>query len=252
MILKISGKTSGPMRHNANADWIDREKDRAQNIAEMEFETIGVEEIKSIIKKTHNWKAPGPDGLHNFWLKRLESFHEIIAKQITEILRGRATIPHFLTKGITFMVPKSSRTEDPSQYRPITCLPTLYKLITSCISQRINKHSETHNILAEEQKECRAKHMGCKEQLIIDSAVLKHVQKGKKDLFVAYVDYKKAFDSIPHSWLLHILEIYKINPHIINFLKNIMPTWRTVIKLQTKNRKHYDRRDIHKKKNFSG
>ncbi|KAL3286677.1 hypothetical protein HHI36_001174 [Cryptolaemus montrouzieri] len=60
------------------------------------------------------------------------------------------------------MLPKSDRTQDPSQYRPIACLPTLYKMPTSCISNRIYKHLDDNNIFAEEQKGCRKKHHGCK------------------------------------------------------------------------------------------
>jgi hypothetical protein len=26
-----------------------------------------------------------------------------------------------------------------------------------------------------------------------------------------FIDYKKAYDSVPHSWLIKILKIYKIN-----------------------------------------
>ncbi|KAL0841160.1 hypothetical protein ABMA28_014906 [Loxostege sticticalis] len=224
---------SNSVEHNQNAEWISNEKARSDSIPEMQFDDINVDEITAIINKTHNWKAAGVDSIQNFWFKKLYPFHEILAKQISDILKGNSVLPEFLTKGITFMLPKSSKTQDPSQYRPITCLPTLYKIITSCITHRINEHIELNNILSEEQKGCRKFHRGCKEQLIIDSTVLKYSQKHKKDIFISYIDYKKAFDSIPHSWLLEILEIYKINPKIIEFLKNTMTSWRTTINLRS-------------------
>ncbi|XP_041982517.1 uncharacterized protein LOC121735681 [Aricia agestis] len=46
-----------------------------------------------------------------------------------------------------------------------------------------------------------------------------------------YIDYKKAFDSVPHSWLIYILKHYKINPVIINCLEIIMPNWHTKLKI---------------------
>ncbi|KAL0883753.1 hypothetical protein ABMA27_015858 [Loxostege sticticalis] len=204
---------SNSVEHNQNAEWISNEKARSDSIPDMQFEDIGVDELTAIINKTHNWKAAGVDSIQNFWFKKLYSCHEILAKQISDILNGNNVLPEFLTKGITFMLPKSSKTQDPSQYRPITCLPTLYKIITSCITHRINEHIELNNILSEEQKGCRKFHRGCKEQLIIYST--------------------KAFDSIPHSWLLEILHIYKINPKIIEFLKNTMTSWRTTIHLRS-------------------
>ena len=59
---------------------------------------------------------------------------------------------------------------------------------------------------------------GCKESIIVDSAVLEQAHKDNRNLYIAYIDYHKAFDSVPHSWLIHVLEIYKIDPLIINSL----------------------------------
>ena len=46
---------------------------------------------------------------------------------------------------------------------------------------------------------------------------------------MAWVDYKKAFDSVPHSWILRCLELYKINKEIRTFLKDQLTKWRTTI-----------------------
>ncbi|ESN90805.1 hypothetical protein HELRODRAFT_182637 [Helobdella robusta] len=34
--------------------------------------------------------------------------------------------------------------------------------------------------------------------------------KSKKDLSIALIDYRKTFDSIPHSWIKEVMAIYKI------------------------------------------
>ena len=44
-----------------------------------------------------------------------------------------------------------------------------------------------------------------------------------------WIDYKKAFDMIPHSWLIECLEIYNAKESTIRFLKNIMPNWKTIL-----------------------
>lgn len=61
---------------------------------------------------------------------------------------------------------------------------------------------------------------------------MKHATTKNRNLHCTYIDYKKAFDSIPHSWLIQVLEIYKINPIIISFLRNIMTHWQTTLKLK--------------------
>ncbi|XP_026323226.1 uncharacterized protein LOC113232673 [Hyposmocoma kahamanoa] len=230
-----SGIWEDQVQHNDKATWITVEETNWRAIDEMEFEEITEFDITSITDRLHNWKSPGIDKIHNFWYKKLTSLHQIIAKNFTEIILGQQNIPDFITTGITYMLPKTKNSSHPSQYRPITCLPTLYKILTSAIAIKINSHIEHHSIMAEEQKGCRRGHMGCKEQLIIDSAIHKHATTKNRNLHCTYIDYKKAFDSVPHSWLLQILEIYKINTRIINFLRNIMSKWKTTLQVNSTN-----------------
>ena len=60
---------------------------------------------------------------------------------------------------------------------------------------------------------------GCKDQLMINNAILENCKKRKKNLSTAWMDYNKAFDSVPHSWILKCLQMYKINPVLITFIE---------------------------------
>lgn len=97
----------------------------------------------------------------------------------------------------------------------------------------IYRHCEINNILAEQQKGCKRGSQGCKEQLLVDSIIMKQAYKTNRNIYTAYIDSRKAFDSVPHSWLLEVLNIYKINPALSQFLKYSMTQWRT--SLTTKN-----------------
>ena len=52
---------------------------------------------------------------------------------------------------------------------------------------------------------------------------------------MAWVDYKKAYDSVPHSWLIRCLDLYKISPTIKKFLAHQMKKWKTNITLKHNN-----------------
>ncbi|XP_039755836.1 uncharacterized protein LOC120630638 [Pararge aegeria] len=229
-----SGIWEQQVEHNNEAAWITEEDFKWRGIDEMEFKEFTESDITIITARLHNWKSPGIDKIHNFWYKKLTSLHKIIAKVFTDIVLGRQNIPEFIATGITYMLPKTKYTTQPSQYRPITCLPTIYKILTSAITTKINLHVERHNIIAEEQIGCRRGHMGCKEQLVIDSTIHKHATAKNRNLHCTYIDYQKAFDSIPHSWLIKVLEIYKVNPKIIIFLRSIMSHWKTTLQLSNR------------------
>nr|CAI5860125.1 unnamed protein product [Callosobruchus analis] len=107
------------------------------------------------------------------------------------------------------------------------------KIITATICRRIEQHLTQNNILTEEQKGCRKKSKGCKEQLIIDSAIMEQARKQHRNRHTCFIDYQKAFDSVPHSWLTKILQIYKINPGLLLFLAKTMESRRTNIHLKT-------------------
>lgn len=48
--------------------------------------------------------------------------------------------------------------------------------------------------------------------------VIEDYKGSKKNLTTAWIDYKKAFDSVPHTWIIKCLEIYKICPVTITFM----------------------------------
>jgi hypothetical protein len=63
------------------------------------------------------------------------------------------------------------------------------------------------------------------------------IRKNNRNIYTAFIDYKKAYDSVPHSWLIKILKIYKINLDLINFLSHVMTFWRTTLNLSINNTK---------------
>lgn len=238
-----------PAVHNYNGNWLMEEIMACQDVADMEHSDISVEDVCEVTRRTRNWASPGIDFVQNYWYKKLTATHQKLAECFNKVLRDPELFPSFLTQGITYLLPKDFNTSNPAKYRPITCLPCLYKIFTSVISRRIQRHCEINNIMTEEQKGCKRDSRGCKDQLIIDSVVTGQAVKKSRNLSMAYIDYKKAFDSVPHSYLINLLEIYKIDPLIVGFMRYAMRGWRTTLFLTDgervlKSRAVYIRRGI--------
>ncbi|XP_047546074.1 uncharacterized protein LOC125077984 [Vanessa atalanta] len=215
----------------SNAAWLDTDHEVINSIEPMNFEHISVEVFMRVLNKANNWKSPGSDHIHNYWYKKFTSTHSLLHKHMNNFIQTPNIMPHFVTQGLTFMIPKDTDHQNPAKYRPITCLQTIYKILTGCITELLHEHIAVNNILAEEQKGCRKGRQGCKEQLVIDSVTMKHAISTKKNINTMYIDYRKAFDSIPHSWLLYVLHHYKVHPQLIYFLENSMQNWKTTLKI---------------------
>ena len=52
-----------------------------------------------------------------------------------------------------------------------------------------------------------------------------------RNLVTTWLGYRKAFDSIPHDWLLEALRLAKIPQHLLNAVKNLTESCYTILKL---------------------
>ena len=48
---------------------------------------------------------------------------------------------------------------------------------------------------------------------------------------MAWMDYRKAFDTLPHDWILMAPDMFKLSPTIINFLQHNVGLRNTSLRL---------------------
>ena len=156
--------------------------------------------------------------------------HERIATQLNEILEGTKEIPSWMTYGRTVLCQKDPvKGNSAENFRPITCLPLMWKLLTRIISEDMYCFMETGNLLPEEQKGCRKKSRGTKDQLLIDKTILKDCRKRRANHAMACIDYRKAYDFVLHSWILECLNMLGIPDNVRSFLDKSMKKWKLLL-----------------------
>lgn len=134
-----------------------------------------------------------------------------VCSEINKILNNPEMIPKFLMKGPIYMELGNDETKDPQMCRPITCLNTLYKIITPLVPKQLSYHIKNNTILTDEQKVCRMKTQCCKELMIIDRVIAKNAKNSKRNIDVTWLDYQEAFDLVLHSYLITIFETCEID-----------------------------------------
>ena len=107
-----------------------------------------------------------------------------------------------MNKGRTILCPKDPTIGNAVEnFRPITCLPLMWKLFSGVLSEKIYDHLEAEQLFPEEQKGCLKGSRGTKEHLLVDKMVMGNCKRRKTNLAMAWIDYKKAYDMVPHSWI---------------------------------------------------
>ena len=102
----------------------------------------------------------------------------------------------------------------------------MWKILTAQIREEIYYSLTSHGLFPDEQKECRKGSRGTAELLYIDQHILNESKTRWKNLAMAWIDYKRAYDMVPQSWILRCLKMYKISHEVINFIEQTMKTWR--------------------------
>ena len=187
-----------------------------------------------VIMKIQINKAPGSDLINGYWYKNLTSYRDQLSVLFNQQIHFDSPLPRWLSAAHTVLLPKSTETHIAKNYRPIACLNVMYKLYSSCINQCLMDHVYKNNIVTPEQAAGKKRVWGTVEQLLINKSILKEVRLMRRNLVTVWLDYRKAFDSIPHSWLLHALKLAKLPNHLLMAIKNLTKSWYTKLNLNGK------------------
>ena len=115
---------------------------------------------------------------------------------------------------------KSGDPKDPGNYRGITLLSCLGKLFTSVINNRLTAFVKQNNIVGPEQAGFKKDHSTIDHiftlKMLIDLYLFK-----KKRIYCCFIDYSKAFDTIPRIELWRKLLNCNIKGKIFQLVQNL-------------------------------
>ena len=84
-------------------------------------------------------------------------------------------------------------------------------------------------MLPEEWKGCKKRSRGTNDLLYIDTAVTREDKSRKKNLAKAWIDYKKAYDMVPHLWIKECLDLLGVVENIKTLPVNRTEKWRVML-----------------------
>ena len=218
---------------NLEATWVnDLRAQLAAKQMEVNEPNIDIEMFTLCLKRLRNWASPGPDGIQGFWIKKFPALYDVLLHHYNVMLRNGLLIPEWFPKGRTMLIPKSSDTSVPKNFRPITCLNILYKLWTACLTELLAKHIQVNSLMHPAQKGCARGQLGCVDHLLLNNRIWHQVKSKNRSLSVSWLDYKKAYDSVPHNWIVWCLQLFRVHPTLIYCIQHLMSLWSTTLYLR--------------------
>ena len=160
------------------------------------------EEIRDAVWLCDGSKCPGPDGFNLNFIK--ESW-EIIKDEVVEAMaffHESGCIPKGCNASFVALVPKVRDPTYLEQYRPISLVGVMYKVISKVLAERIKK------VLAAIIDECQSAFL--KDRVILDSVlmaneVIEELRRRRTSGLCFKVDFEKAYDSVRWEFLYDML-----------------------------------------------
>jgi hypothetical protein len=221
-IFNIDGKTTNNKLYIANAfndhyttigsklakkfdPTSDYEKYLPENAAAFDLEPVRPEEVEKLIRTLKAKRSHGHDLLTNAILKKMSY---VFLRPLTFVINESIRQNKFPTIWKTTRVIPLYKSGDQSEilnYRPISLSPVGSKILEKVVNAQVIGYLKERNLLPDTQygfrKKSRTTHLVLKLIKIIEEALA----SGKKVL-VTFLDFSKAFDTIPHDQFLRKLE----------------------------------------------
>ena len=151
------------------------------------------EEIHSILMEMNGDKAPGPDGFTvAFW----QTCWEFVKEEIVDLFKefyDQRSFAKSLNTTFLVLIPKKGGAEDLGDFRPISLLGGLYKLLAKVLANRLKKVLEKV-VFGDQNAFVRGKQI--LDASLIANDVIDLWHKRKEKGLICKLDIEKAYDNI--------------------------------------------------------
>ena len=174
------------------------------------------EEITQVIFSMPKNKAPGPDGFPvEFYLENWSLVKDSTVAAIREFFLTGHLLKGFNATAIC-LIPKVVGADQLTQFRPVACCTTIYKVITRLISTRL-KMFIGQAVQANQVGFIKGRLL-CENVLLASELVDNFHVEGDTTRGCLQVDLTKAYDNVNWDFLMNILKAFNLPPVFIHWI----------------------------------
>ena len=173
-------------------------------------------EVESAIKNIKSGKSAGLDSIYAEYIKAGgESLVDALMLLFNSILKT-GTVPQAFKDALIVVLYKKGNRLDCANYRPISLLSHVYKLFISIIAERVKR--DLYSSFPASQAAYQPGRNTIEQVIALEQVIEKSIEYNNS-VYIAFIDFTKAFDSIKLSCLWKLLEGTSMNKRYITLLK---------------------------------
>ena len=191
--------------------------------------TFTTDDIRKRLKDLNPSKSPGPDGIHPRIL--VECAEQLCRPLATLCSLSMATgvLPSEWKRGNISAIFKKGNRHLASNYRPVSLTCIVCKLMEAIVKEQIMNHLLANDLLSDHQHGF-VPGRSCSTQLLKVIDEWTNALDQGQPLDVVYLDFAKAFDSVPHKRLLCKLSGYGIRGKLLIWIEAFLSNrWQRVM-----------------------
>jgi hypothetical protein len=161
-------------------------------------------------------KSPGPGGFNFAFIKEFWGMLKVEVRILFDQFHGIECLPSGLLSYFLALIPKVNSPETLGDFRPISLLGCIYKLIAKVLTARLAK--VVGSVVSSTQS-AFIKGRQLVDGVLVLNEVVDFAKKTGKDCLLLKVDFQKAYDSVDWGFLMYMLHRFGFNDKWIRWIK---------------------------------
>lgn len=192
--------------------------------------SLDSDSICKILQKLKIDKSPGPDDIHPMVLKECARTVSLPLSLIFSQSLASGLLPKDWKLANVSPIYKKGNKTDPANYRPISLTSVVCKVMETLIKDKMVEHLESNRVLSEKQHGF-TRGRSCLTNLLEAFNEWTQALDEGYGLEVVYLDYRKAFDTVPHKRLIDKIRNYGITGNILRWIEDFLRGRKTRVKV---------------------
>ena len=188
------------------------------DVVDMPEDPITSQEVSRKLRALRTTGAPGPDAIHPRVLQELAPQIVVPLTDIFNKSLSTSCLPMQWRQATVVPIHKKGDRERADNYRPISLTSVVCKTVEAILRDRIMDHLKACNLLSPHQHGFRSAR-SCTTQLIEAMDEWTQALEDGEAIDAVYLDFSKAFDSVPHARLLLKLKTYGIKGKMLGWIQ---------------------------------